>query len=311
MVHTIITITFAAKQSIQQAMKEPDFDLQMLSRNGEEVSQYSGKKGFMVDIYSGSKKMNGLHTHTYYFMLWIKRGIGTHYINFENIPIEGNQIFFIAPGELHKVHYKNEDFDDIAIPFTEDLLNLLPPNVSNWIRFELFNNIDKSIVATIDAKTERILNKWVEDINSLTYERNDDTYYCLAALLSVILLYLKGHASWNSEFKDHNLNKLHIFYGFRKLIEDNLRDMHSPAQYAIELGIAEYKLAAITKEIYGASPKKLINKEILLRAKRLLAENDLIVKEIAEKLGFKDAPHFVNFIKKETGMTPKQFKDCL
>lgn len=293
-------------------MKEPDFDLQVLSRDGQKIPLYSGKEGFMVDLYPGSKKMNEfLHTHTYYFILWIKKGKGTHYINFENIPIEDNQLFFIAPGELHKVHYENEDIDDMAIPFTEKLLNLLPLNVSNWIRFELFNNIEKSIVATIDTKTAGVLNKWIEDINSLIYERNDDTDYCLAALLSVILLYLKGHASWNNEFKKHDLDKLKIFYRFRKLIEDELGETHSPAQYALYLKIAEYKLAAITKEIYGTSPKKLINKEILLRAKRLLAENDLIIKEIAEKLGFKDAPHFVNFIKKETGMTPKQFKDSL
>lgn len=294
-------------------MKEPDFDLQVLFRDGKGIPQYRGKEGFMVNIYPGSKKMNcNLHTHTYYLILWIKRGKGTHRINFENIPIEGgNQLFFIAPGELHDVHYENGDFDDIAIPFTESLLDLLPLNVSNWIRFELFNNIEKSIVATIDAKTERNLNKWVEDINSLTYERNNDTDYCLAALLSVILLYLKGHASWNNKFKKNDLDKLKIFYSFRKLIEDKLGETHSPAQYSLDLGIAEYKLAAITKEIYGASPKKLINNEILLRAKKLLTENKLIIKEIAGILGFKDAPQFVNFFKKETSMTPKQFKDSL
>lgn len=293
-------------------MKEPDFDLQVLSRDGQKIPQYRGKEGFMVDLYPGSKKMNGnLHTHTYYLILWIKRGKGTHRINFENIPIEDNQLFFIAPGELHDVHYENGYFDDIAIPFTESLLNLLPLNVSNWIRFELFNNIEKSIIATIDAKTAIVLNKWIEDFNSFIYERTDDTDYCLAALLSVILLYLKGHASWNNEFKKHDLEKLKIFYSFRKLIEDKLEETHSPAQYSLDLGIAEYKLAAITKEIYGTSPKKLINNEILLRAKKLLGENKLIIKEIAEKMGFKDAPQFVNFFKKETGMTPKQFKDSL
>ena len=262
-------------------MKEPDFDLQVLSRCGENIPQYCGKKGFMVDIHPGSKKMNvNLHTHTYYFILWIKRGKGIHCINFENIPIKDNQLFFIAPGAVHKVLYENEDIEDVAIPFTEDLLNLLHHKVSNWIRFEIFNNIEKSVVATIDANTAKVLNKWTEDINLLINEGFDDFKYSLASLLSIILLYLKEHASWNNEFKSHDLNKLKIFYGFRSLIEDNLREMHSPAQYALKLGIAEYKLATITKEIYGASPEKLINKEILLRAKRLLSENKFMIKEI-------------------------------
>ena len=50
---------------------------------------------------------------------------------------------------------------------------------------------------------------------------------------------------------------------------------------------------------------------IKIKAKKLLAENELIIKEISEELGFTDAPHFVKFFKKETGMTPGQFKETL
>ena len=61
----------------------------------------------------------------------------------------------------------------------------------------------------------------------------------------------------------------------------------------------------------GLSPKKIINEEIILKAKNLLAENKIIIKEISEELGFADAPHFVKFFKKETGMTPGLFKETL
>ena len=94
--------------------------------------------------------------------------------------------------------------------------------------------------------------------------------------------------------------KLKIIYDFKKSIEFNLKKSHSPAFYSIDIGVAESKLSAITKEIYGLSPKKIINEGIILKAKKLLAE-----------LGFTDAPHFVKFFKKETGMTPGQFKETL
>ena len=102
-----------------------------------------------------------------------------------------------------------------------------------------------------------------------------------------------------------------IIYDFKKSIEFNLKKSHSPAFYSIDIGVAESKLSAITKEIYGLSPKKIINEGIILKAKKLLAENELIIKEISEELGFTDAPHFVKFFKKETGMTPGQFKETL
>ena len=105
--------------------------------------------------------------------------------------------------------------------------------------------------------------------------------------------------------------KIKIIYDFKKSIEFNLKKSHSPAFYSIDIGVAESKLSAITKEIYGLSPKKIINEGIILKAKKLLAENELIIKEISEELGFADAPHFVKFFKKETGMTPGQFKETL
>lgn len=58
-------------------MKEPDFDVKMLSKNGIHVPQFSGKEHFMLGIYPGNRKMDViLHTHTYFFILWIRKGEG-------------------------------------------------------------------------------------------------------------------------------------------------------------------------------------------------------------------------------------------
>ena len=70
---------------------------------------------------------------------------------------------------------------------------------------------------------------------------------------------------------DFELPKFKIIYDFKKSIEFNLKKSHSPAFYSIDIGVAESKLLAITKEILGLSPKKIINKEIILKAKNLLS----------------------------------------
>lgn len=49
-------------------MKESDFDVKMLSKNGIDVPQFSGKEHFMLGIYPGNRKMDVIpHTHTYFF----------------------------------------------------------------------------------------------------------------------------------------------------------------------------------------------------------------------------------------------------
>lgn len=260
------------------------------------IPQYCNKDGSYLKVipHNNGNLDTELHTHNFYLILWIKKGQGTHSINFQDFPISDNQILLFSPGDLHKAVCTNEE--DIAIAFSEELLNLLPFKIADWIRYHVFCNIGTPPVATIDDNIAEILTRWIEVLKSLLENQKEDINYCTAATISVILKVLKEHASWENDSMDFELPKLKIIYDFKKSIEFNLK---------------KSKLLAITKEILGLSPKKIINKEIILKAKNLLAENKIIIKEISEELGFADAPHFVKFFKKETGMTPSQFKETL
>lgn len=275
------------------------------------IPQYCNKDGSYLKVipHNNGNLDTELHTHNFYLILWIKKGQGTHSINFQDFPISDNQILLFSPGDLHKAVCTNEE--DIAIAFSEELLNLLPFKIADWIRYHVFCNIGTPPVATIDDNIAEILTRWIEVLKSLLENQKEDINYCTAATISVILKVLKEHASWENDSMDFELPKFKIIYDFKKSIEFNLKNSHSPAFYSIDIGVAESKLLAITKEILGLSPKKIINKEIILKAKNLLAENKIIIKEISEELGFADAPHFVKFFKKETGMTPSQFKETL
>ncbi|WP_337487297.1 AraC family transcriptional regulator, partial [Prevotellamassilia timonensis] len=59
------------------------------------------------------------------------------------------------------------------------------------------------------------------------------------------------------------------------------------------------------------NPLMRVRDKDCVKSKKLLAENESIIKEISEELAVADAPHFVKFFKKETGMTPSQFKETL
>ena len=51
-----------------------------------------------------------------------------------------------------------------------------------------------------------------------------------------------------------------------------------------------------------------INRATLLRAKLLLRTGDLLTYEIAERLHFANPPAFNAFFKRETGLTPKEYR---
>ena len=130
------------------------------------IPQYCNKDGSYLKVipHNNGNLDTELHTHNFYLILWIKKGQGTHSINFQDFPISDNQILLFSPGDLHKAVCTNEE--DIAIAFSEELLNLLPFKIADWIRYHVFCNIGTPPVATIDDNIAEILTRWIEVLKS-------------------------------------------------------------------------------------------------------------------------------------------------
>jgi len=67
-------------------------------------------------------------------------------------------------------------------------------------------------------------------------------------------------------------------------------------------------LNALTNNVLGKSAGDLIRERVLLEAKRLLANSDLLISQIAESLQFEDNAYFTRFFKKYLGTTPEGFR---
>ena len=66
--------------------------------------------------------------------------------------------------------------------------------------------------------------------------------------------------------------------------------------------------ALLFRRHQGASPSRFLQNTRLARAKTLLGEGSLTVKEIAATCGYVDAAHFCHAFKASTRLTPKQFR---
>ena len=70
-------------------------------------------------------------------------------------------------------------------------------------------------------------------------------------------------------------------------------------------------LSKIIREYDGRSARAWINASIIEKAKFLMLQSNLTLKEISDKLNFPDQSSFGRFFKSSTGWSPKEYRKNL
>ena len=100
-----------------------------------------------------------------------------------------------------------------------------------------------------------------------------------------------------------------LFQQFKALVSRHCERERRIPFYADQLRITPHHLSAVISRASGHSVMYWINRAVVLRAKVLLRTSGLLTYEIAERLRFANPPAFNNFFKRETGLTPREYRE--
>ncbi len=95
---------------------------------------------------------------------------------------------------------------------------------------------------------------------------------------------------------------------YAALVEREFRSGLGVAGYAEKLGVTPTHLSRSCRVSCGKSAHRLLNDRIHDEARRLLAESEIPVKDIALRLGFTSAAYFSRAFQNETGRSPTEFR---
>lgn len=100
-----------------------------------------------------------------------------------------------------------------------------------------------------------------------------------------------------------------LFHRFMHLLHEHASQAHNVTFYAEKLCISPRYLNEITVTYgNGKTPKELIDEQLTAEIKVQLNDPNLSIAEIATKCQFPDSSYLCRFFKKNTGMTPKEFR---
>ncbi|AZR21297.1 helix-turn-helix domain-containing protein [Xanthomonas vasicola] len=104
---------------------------------------------------------------------------------------------------------------------------------------------------------------------------------------------------------DHALRHLRAY---QSLIDQHYRAHWPISRYADHLGLTPGHLNALCQRLAGASALQLLQRRIMLEARRTLRYTSLSVQQIAAGLGFFDAAYFSRYFARHAGCSPTRFR---
>jgi AraC-like DNA-binding protein len=96
---------------------------------------------------------------------------------------------------------------------------------------------------------------------------------------------------------------------FSNLVHQQFRELRTVKKYADQLNVSAKYLTEVVKEYSGKNAGEIINDLVILEAKFLLRKSELSIGEIADILNFSDQSFFGKYFKRQTGLSPKAFRE--
>ena len=212
----------------------------------------------------------------------------------KSIQVESGMMFLLFPGEWHSYHPdKQTGWKEYWIGFNGHFMdNLIEKKFFSKDRPVFKVNIHEDIVALYN-----------EAITAAIKQKSG--FQQLLAGIVGRLLSLAYFYDRNSQFEESDTAKK--ISQAKVMIQDSFADI-SPEDIASRLCISYSSFRKTFKEYTGFSPARYISEVRMGKAKELLTNTSLSIKEVAYRVGYNNHDYFFTAFRHMTGRTPAEYR---
>ncbi|MET1056924.1 MAG: AraC family transcriptional regulator [Pedobacter sp.] len=225
---------------------------------------------------------------------------------------QSGSMFFLKPNQTIRMKDIALDGEGFEIWFHEDYLSGHP--LHSEIKKYSYFNYELNEALHVSVKEKQIIWDLYERIVQ-EYHNNQDEF-----TREIILGHIESILKYSMRFyKRQFINRFIIsgttvtkfdkalaaYFEEGQLVEKGLPTVSMLAE---KLNLSPRYLSDLLKQETGKTAMDLIQIFLVSEAKNLLNEGKLSINEIAYLLGFENPPYFSRLFKKETGLSPNQFR---
>lgn len=223
-----------------------------------------------------------------------------------------------SSNQRHKIQPQTGTFfNSINKKFTLDLSNtiniLIIELKKNYFEQGLFNPSLKELIQSIFKQNDRLafllskqLSNYIKEI-----QQSEKRGLCQLMFLNAKIFEVLSELTDDLEAVptiDNILPHQEQLAQVKELIDSNLHKQYSITDLAKIVGINTSYLKRYFKEYYNETIFEYSTQKRIDRAKYLLENTDFPISTVAEQIGYQQGAHFSYAFKKNTGITPNQYR---
>lgn len=236
------------------------------------------------------------HRHDFYELLWFTEVESTakQLLDFGEFPINNQEMYLLTPNQIHRM--SPEKKKGYALAFAKDFFYSI---IGKAHEFSYSSNYYKAAVPVEKQVMFRQLFQMIEEEYKYKKRRTLLKHYYGALLI---------HLEELLAIENNEQPELETAGKILYLVEQHFKKEKTIGFYSQQMNLSSWRVNSLLKKYTGKTLKRHLIQRIVLEAKRLLLTEDILIKELAYRLGYLDVSYFVNIFKQSTGISPNQFK---
>ena len=243
-------------------------------------------------------------------------GVGTEgetsvSFNLHEFKLKKDSIFIFTPKNVLQVN-SQQYFKADVIAISPDFMRRINIDIKNMM--PLFLKFVENPALTLTPEESRSMRGMIAQIKR--EPRGPETHFSFDIVSGLIAatIYKVGDIMYHylaehPEGQNNSHNRAEEYFKqFTHLLGEHFREERSVGFYARQLCITPKYLTTLIKRISGQSVSEWIDNYVILEAKTLLKYSTMSIQEIAYYLNFPNQSFFGSYFKRNTGMSPSQYK---
>lgn len=243
------------------------------------------------------------HAHSFYLLLYVTQGQGTHTIDLVTYELRPGSLFFLTPGQAHS-WVLSADAQGYILFFSAAFYQRQYP-ADRLAAYPFFDPAQLPVLyLPPDESTLRGLLVSIFAENTTPAANRDEV---VGAYL-YLLLELAGRSYAQAQAQRAPSHSLLLVRTFGQLLDTHFRTEKTVGYYAGQLAVTANHLNALCRRVVNQTASALIHERVVTEARRRLAHSTDTVAQVADYLGFDDPSYFARYFKKYIGQSPEAFR---